>query len=124
MSSDPLFWQCLSRYPTECVAVKFVDVDYKDLMLKKREIVQRTDELYATLSGVVVPEEGNVLLRSDQYLQLGCDLRDVSCLQQSLAAVLDIPTCDVLFAAEVSITYMNVDAADALIGWASTLPSG
>lgn len=124
MSSDPLFWQCLSRYPTECVAVKFVDVDYEDLMLKKREIVQRTDELYATLSGVVVPEEGNVLLRSDQYLQLGCDLRDVSCLQQSLAAVLDIPTCDVLFAAEVSITYMNVDAADALIGWASTLPSG
>jgi tRNA wybutosine-synthesizing protein 4 len=124
VSSDPLFWQCLSRYPTECVAVKFVDVDYEDLMLKKREIVQRTDELYATLSGVVVPEEGNVLLRSDQYLQLGCDLRDVSCLQQSLAAVLDIPTCDVLFAAEVSITYMNVDAADALIGWASTLPSG
>lgn len=124
MSSDPLFWQCLSRYPNECVAVKFVDVDYKDLMLKKREIVQRTDELYATLSGVVVPEEGNVLLRSDQYLQLGCDLRDVSCLQQSLAAVLDILTCDVLFAAEVSITYMNVDAADALIGWASTLPSG
>jgi tRNA wybutosine-synthesizing protein 4 len=104
--------------------VKFVDIDYKDLMLKKREIVQRTDELFATLSGVVVPKEGNVLLRSDQYLQLGCDLRDVSCLQQSLAAVLDIPTCDVLFAAEVSITYMNVDAADALIGWASTLPSG
>jgi tRNA wybutosine-synthesizing protein 4 len=124
VSSDPLFWQCLSRYPTECAAVKFVDIDYKDLMLKKREIVQRTDELFATLSGVVVPKEGNVLLRSDQYLQLGCDLRDVSCLQQSLAAVLDIPTCDVLFAAEVSITYMNVDAADALIGWASTLPSG
>jgi tRNA wybutosine-synthesizing protein 4 len=124
VSSDPLFWQCLSRYPTECAAVKFVDIDYKDLMLKKREIVQRTDELFATLSGVVVPKDGNVLLRSDQYLQLGCDLRDVSCLQQSLAAVLDIPTCDVLFAAEVSITYMNVDAADALIGWASTLPSG
>jgi len=30
----------------------------------------------------------------------------------------------VLFTAEVSITYMDVGAADALINWASNLPEG
>lgn len=124
MSSDPLPWQCLTRYPAACGGVKFIDIDYLDLMLRKRDAVRNTKELVDVLTGVEVPEEGSILFRSDQYLQLGCDLRDLDGLNKGLASAVDIDNCAVLFTAEVSITYMNADAADALIRWASRLPRG
>lgn len=93
-------------------------------MVKKRDVVQRTKELTEMLTGVEVLAEGNMLLRSDQYLQLGCDLRDLSGLNQGLASAIDIENCQVLLVAEVSITYMNVEAADSLIQWAGKLPQG
>jgi len=69
-------------------------------------------------------EDGDVLLRSDQYLQLGCDLRDLPHLESSLAKAIDIHNCLVLFTAEVSITYMDLQSADALIRWTGSLPEG
>ena len=65
-----------------------------------------------------------MLLRSDEYLQIGCDLRDLQLLDQILTSAVDIENCKVLLTAEVSITYMNVEAADALIEWAARLPDG
>ena len=76
------------------------------------------------LSNVKVIEEGDLLLRSDQYIQLGCDLRDLARLIRALNQVVDMENCSVLFTAEVSITYMNVEAADTLIEWAATLVDG
>lgn len=92
-------------------------------MLKKREIVSSTKELNSLLTNLETLD-GDLLLRSDEYFQLGCDLRDLKLLDQTLANALDIQNCVVLLTAEVSITYMNVEAADALIGWASSLPNG
>ena len=66
----------------------------------------------------------DILFRSDQYVQLGCDLRDLPHLNQTLAKVLDIENSIILLTAEVSITYMKVEESDALIRWASTLPEG
>ena len=74
-------------------------------MIKKRDIVQNTNELKSTFTNVEVPKEGDILLRSDQYLQIGCDLRNVTQLEQTLASCLDIRNCLILFTAEVSITY-------------------
>jgi tRNA wybutosine-synthesizing protein 4 len=51
-------------------------------------------------------------------------LRDLKLLKQVLASAVDIENCLVLLTAEVSITYMNVEAADALIHWAAKLPDG
>lgn len=124
MSSDPLPWQCLARYPSACHGVKFVDVDYGDLMVRKRDMVQGTKELREMLTNVEVREEGSILLASDQYLQLGCDLRDLDGLSRGLASVLEVDNCTVLFTAEVSITYMNAEAANSLIQWAGRLPEG
>ncbi|CAL3962524.1 unnamed protein product [Diplocarpon coronariae] len=118
---DPLPWQCITRYPDACVGVVFIDVDYKDLMIKKRAVVQNTNELNSMLTNIEL-SEGDVLFRSDQYVQLGCDLRDLVALKRVLTNVVDIDNCSILLTAEVSITYMNVEAADALIGWASKLP--
>lgn len=104
--------------------MKFIDIDYIDLILKKRDVVQNTKELNSMLTNLEVMKEGDLLLRSDQYLQLGCDLRDIPRLHTALASAVDIENCQVLFTAEVSITYMSVQAADSLIKWASTLPEG
>ncbi|EKD12261.1 uncharacterized protein L3040_000269 [Drepanopeziza brunnea f. sp. 'multigermtubi'] len=118
---DPLPWQCFHRCPKACVGAKFIDIDYKDLILKKRAVVQSTYELNSMLANVEL-SEGDVLFRSDQYVQLGCDLRDLVALKRVLTDVVDINKCLILFTAEVSITYMNVEAADCLIAWASNLP--
>ena len=123
--SDPLPFQCLARYPSLCQGVKFVDVDYMQLMIKKCEIIERTDQIRQLLTNAQFPSPGDLIaLRSDQYLALGCDLRDVEKLSKVLAEGLDLADCLVLCTAEVSITYMDVQAADALIRWAATLNHG
>jgi tRNA wybutosine-synthesizing protein 4 len=93
-------------------------------MIKKRDVINGTNELNSCLTNMEELREGDVLLRSDQYLQLGCDLRDLDRLNQALESAVDIKNCLVLLTAEVSITYMNVEAADALIKWAGRLPEG
>ncbi|KAL9008231.1 MAG: hypothetical protein Q9180_009521, partial [Flavoplaca navasiana] len=50
---------------------------------------------------------------------VGCDLRDIARLDKTLEEELQIRGCLVLCSAEVSITYMDVNAADALITWAA-----
>jgi tRNA wybutosine-synthesizing protein 4 len=76
------------------------------------------------LTNVSYPTGGDVVLHSDKYVQLGCDLRDLPRLSVALSSVVDIQECLILFVAEVSITYMDLKAADELIKWASTLPNG
>lgn len=61
-------------------------------MLKKRYVVENTDDLKSLLTNVEV-SEGDVLLRSDQYLQIGCDLRDLGSLDRTLASSIDMEQC-------------------------------
>jgi tRNA wybutosine-synthesizing protein 4 len=93
-------------------------------MVKKRDTVGSTIELQKALTNIELLAEGDVLLRSDQYLQLGCDLRDLDRLDKALASIFDVQTCQILLVAEVSITYLDVRYSDDLIGWASKLPHG
>lgn len=76
------------------------------------------------LTNIRCPENEFLLLESDQYLQVGCDLGDISKLSLVLGSAVDLERSLVLCTAEVSITYMDVEAADALIGWVRTLPEG
>lgn len=103
--------------------MKFVDVDFPDLLRKKQRVVLNTPELSAPLSHVddAGARSPNVLLCSDRYIQIGVDLRDVAALEAALASVLDVKDCHFLFVAEVSITYMDTSAADSLVKWAATL---
>lgn len=61
-------------------------------MLKKRSVVQNTEDLKSVLSNIEV-SEGDVLLHSDQYLQIGCDLRDLGSLNRILSSVVDLENC-------------------------------
>lgn len=122
--SDVLPWQCEVRYPESCQGVTFVDVDYPDLIQKKRQIVLETPELQGLLETWEVSHDSPIVLKSQKYCQVGCDLRQLATLQTCLDTLFDVPNTEFLFVAEVSITYMDTKGADGVIGWASTLRHG
>ena len=121
---DPLPWQCWTRYPEQSKGVKFVDIDYNDLQMRKREMVKNTAELNNMLENLTYPIEEDVMLRSDHYMQIGCDLRDITKLQHILSTEFDLENTIVFCTAEVSIAYMDVASADTLIKFIGTLPEG
>lgn len=120
--SDPLPWQCWTRYTEASKNVKFVDIDYKDLQERKRAMVKGTPELNTMLENLSYPTDGDVLLRSDQYLQVACDLRDLARLEKILSSEFDLENTIVFCTAEVSIAYMDVSSSDALIKFIGGLP--
>lgn len=104
-----------------------MDVDFPDLARRKRQVILETQELVSQLSKVQAEEDElypNLLLRSERYHLVGCDLRRSAALQQALSSILDPSECIFLFIAEVSITYMETTSADALVQWASSLGQG
>ncbi|KAK8106829.1 tRNA methyltransferase ppm2 [Apiospora kogelbergensis] len=120
--SDVVPWQCMTRYPEECQGAKFIDIDFPDLMGKKRRIVQETPELHSVLTGLEYgDDQSDLLLTSNEYVQIGCDLRQLKRVEDALSQVITIQECEFIFIAEVSITYMETEAADSVIQWASTL---
>jgi tRNA wybutosine-synthesizing protein 4 len=98
-----------------------VDVDYPQLIDKKRD-VEFTNSLLrdVLLKTGLRTAEAPVRVKSDQYMAIGCDLRDLKLLEQTLRAELDITNSSILFVAEVSVTYMPLMDANKLIQWANT----
>ncbi|KAI1112949.1 leucine carboxyl methyltransferase [Nemania sp. NC0429] len=119
--SDVLPWQCMARYPDACHGAKFIDIDFPDLMAKKRAVVLNTPELCSVFGPFDVGAGEHVLLQSDKYSQIGCDLRDTADIQKALSICLGLSDCVFMFVAEVSITYMETSGADRVIKWASSL---
>ncbi|KAF6816029.1 leucine carboxyl methyltransferase [Colletotrichum musicola] len=119
--SDVLPWQCEVRYPDACKDVTFIDVDYPDLIQKKRRIVVETPELRGILGRWEASDDSPIVLRSQKYCQVGCDLRQLSTLQSCLAQIFDMSSTEFFFVAEVSITYMDTEGADGVIKWAGAI---
>ncbi|CEI62943.1 tRNA wybutosine-synthesizing protein 4 [Fusarium venenatum] len=122
--SDVLPWQSYHRYGDSCGDALFIDVDYPDLMRKKRAIVLGTPQLHELLGEdpyISEKDTDHLLLRSDKYCQVGCDLRELETLRKCLESFLPLSECSVLFVAEVSVTYMDTISADSLIQWASSI---
>ncbi|KAI0106964.1 leucine carboxyl methyltransferase [Nemania sp. FL0031] len=119
--SDVLPWQCMTRYPDACHGAKFIDIDFPDLMSKKRAIVLSTPDLCSVFEPVETGASEHVFLKSDMYFQIGCDLRNTADIEKALSVCLDPSDCTFMFVAEVSITYMETLGADGVIKWASSL---
>lgn len=102
-----------------------MDVDYPQLIDKKKEVIFTKGLLRdALLKTRLRPADAPVRIRSDQYMSIGCDLRDLQLLEKTLRTELDIPNSSILFVAEVSVTYMPLLDANNLIHWANTFDSG
>ncbi len=96
-----------------------MDVDYPGLIEKKCDIITNTTQLRDLLGPHDQPlDSSGPTLRSEHYLAIGCDLTDITRLDTLLAGEVQVSNCSVLCTAEVSITYMDANAADALIRWA------
>lgn len=96
-----------------------MDVDYPDLMEKKCNVISNTSQLRDLLGPHDRPlDPSGLVLRSEHYLAIGCDLANITRLDKLLASEVRMSNCLVLCTAEVSITYMDTNAADALIQWA------
>ena len=79
-----------------------------------------TSQLRKILGDVESPKDSDgIFLRSASYCAVGCDLANTDKLDELLASLIDVSKYQVLFTAEVSITYMEVGAADSLIAWAA-----
>ena len=92
-------------------------------MQKKTDIVLNTPQLLNLLGGISTPS-APVFLQSEFYLAVGCDLRELEKLEAVLFKWLEPSRCIFLVTAEVSVTYMDVQAADALISWAAKFNNG
>ena len=102
-----------------------MDIDYEKLMGIKTSVLQQTEELKSILGDIkVYPDPNPVLLRASHYVAVGCDLKNLKKLEEALKEVLGPSPVSVLCIAEVSLTYMDVQSADALISWFPTLGKG
>jgi tRNA wybutosine-synthesizing protein 4 len=103
----------------------FVDVDYPDLISRKSRIVERERACKEAMGSKwhVSRRLGRAELESDWYRMVGCDLGDLQSLDDALAEIL-LASESVLFIAEVSITYMPCQKADALVQWAAKFKNG
>jgi len=124
--SDPLPFKFLSRDSELCREAVFVDVDYKQLMGKKCDMIRQTPELRTVIGlgeTINLPKDG-VIIDGPNYKAVACDLEDMAGLDKVLTQTLDLKGDPVLFLAEVSITYMDALAAEKLVEWASTFNDG
>lgn len=102
-----------------------MDIDYEKLMVNKKTAIRRTDEITRLLENVeFLSDESPIQIRSEQYLAIGCDLKNLKKLDDVLKTELLPSDCSILFLAEVSLTYMDVKSANAVLAWASKLNNG
>lgn len=94
-------------------------------MINKKTAIKRTAEITQVLKDVeFLSDESAVQIRSAQYLGIGCDLKNLKKLDDVLRTEVLPAECSVLFLAEVSLTYMDVKSANAVVEWASKLNNG
>ncbi|KAI9732357.1 MAG: tRNA methyltransferase ppm2 [Cirrosporium novae-zelandiae] len=117
---DPLPFHFLSKHSNICDNAIFIDVDYPDLIKKKYDMLSQTSPLQQSLTGIDLnPNTEHVTFKSDQYVAIACDLRELEKLESTLERAIDLPNSWLYFTAEVSVTYMDIDAANNLFKWAS-----
>ncbi|KAJ8116945.1 hypothetical protein OPT61_g1747 [Boeremia exigua] len=121
---DPLPFQFWHRYASLTENATFIDVDYPQLIDKKTDVLFTKSLLRnALLKTVLRSAESPIRVRSDKYMAIGCDLRDLQLLEKTLRSELEMPNSTILFVAEVSVTYMPLEDANTLIRWANTFES-
>lgn len=96
-------------------------------MVSKRNIISATPKMLEMLNpkeDANPTYEKSILFDTIEYSAIGCDLRNLPRLERLIKSVTEIEQCLILCVAEVSITYMHTNEADALIAWTATLSPG
>lgn len=120
---DPLPFILLGKQPDLCENTAFVDVDFPVLMQNKCGIIDKTESLSGLLSNFArTTNEDGVLGAGEPYVAIGCDLRNIEQLKVILQENMEIEDsdCAILFVAEVSLAYMERDAANTVLEWTAS----
>jgi tRNA wybutosine-synthesizing protein 4 len=96
----------------------FIDVDFPQLIERKLDMISKCD-LFDT-STLRRTQDECVTRVGEWYGLIGCDLLKLEFLENLLKKEFKLDSHRVLFVAEVSIAYMQVDDADAVIRWAAS----
>ncbi|KAJ5279392.1 LCM-domain-containing protein [Penicillium angulare] len=122
---DPLPFMLLSdeQKSMRSEQAVFVDIDYEKLMVHKKNAIRQTEEITNVLGDVEFgSDEDAIQIKSSRYRAVGCDLKNIKKLDDVLhKSILPSTDCSVLFLAEVSLTYMDVQSANEVVKWASKL---
>ncbi|KAL2682236.1 hypothetical protein IWX47DRAFT_909264 [Phyllosticta citricarpa] len=118
---DPLPFIILHKFPELVVKTTFVDVDYPQLMQKKRACIDQAEDLKTSFPFLRDwTSKETAVWQAGQYIAVGCDLRQLAELERILKSVANADDKVILFVAEVSVAYMDVKSADAVVSWASS----
>jgi hypothetical protein len=119
----PVIYSCLTRCGLSRVIPcrgRSKKVSSSNISLLEGQFESRYLETFRSLAALLFLQQ-ILTPRVSRYLQLGCDLRDLDALESILLSAVNLEESQILFVAEVSITYMDCQAADALIRWAGKL---
>lgn len=120
---DPFPFQTLSEQPGKYI---FYDFDYPELVRRKLGMITASDELVACVGDSILVDDNlrslGVVLASNQYYLVGCDLKDTALYQRQMEALLGggLPT---IFIAEVSLAYMEPRHANPVVELSAQLPN-
>lgn len=122
---EPLPFRMLWRYKKQCQNVKFIDIDFFQLIQQKVSKIRRhtmyTDLLEDFNADSIL--SGPILMDFDRYSAIGCDLGDAAAMRDMFRR-LQLQDHAVLFLAEVSMVYMEPVEATTLIRLCGELPDG
>jgi hypothetical protein len=86
------------------------------------------DEIFSSYQGAGSPTQSNYggsdITDFGWYCLIGCDLGDIDTVTRIFEDVIDVEECDILFVAEVSITYMPLNKANTLLSWTASYEHG
>lgn len=117
---DPLPFQLLSQFAKtdSNLKLRFLDVDYPELIANKLEMIKGSPEILSILGeeiNDVSIEKSVVPFLSENYKLVGCDLKDGNLYDQQLNHLLGNSSCVKIFVAEVSLAYMKPEYANPII---------
>jgi len=96
-------------------------------MQKKLQVIQQNEALHKLLPDYQLGGPNDVqILKAKGYYAYACDLRHLDRLDATLRNDFDMENCNVsiLYFAEVSVAYMELEPANALLKWASSYSDG
>lgn len=120
---DPFPFQMLSETQGK---FDFYDFDYPELVQRKLKLIRQAKELLDVIGPEVkitqTSDALGVVMASDSYKLVGCDLKDTTLYQKQVDALLvgDLPT---IFIAEVSLAYMKPEHANPVVEILASLPN-
>jgi tRNA wybutosine-synthesizing protein 4 len=106
--------------------VKFVDVDYREVILTKVKLMTDDKHLRTFLDSwnYSTTEDGDVVLTSDYYAIVGCAFNDIVCLNHLFSQTIPLQGCKTLLIVEDSFMHMETCEAIAIIKWAAGFENG